>query len=122
MRQPFFVFGLVSTASAAVCEAIDFPLSAMIGPIFAVQILAYLTRGSPHPGVDVTDFAIKLIGIDLGSQVTPEVLNRAENWPMSLLPLVLTVILILFTLGHLNRQLLGMGMLIPLFAYFWRHS
>jgi uncharacterized membrane protein AbrB (regulator of aidB expression) len=122
MRQPFLVFGLVSTASAVVCEAIDSPLNAMIGPMFAVGIVAYLTRQSPHHGVDATDFAIKLIGVDLGSQVTPEVLNRAENWPMSLLPLVLTVVLILFTLGHLNRQLLGMGMLIPLFAYYWRHS
>ena len=121
MRQPFLVFGLVSTASAVVCEAIDSPLNAMIGPMFAVGIVAYLTRQSPHHGVDATDFAIKLIGVDIGSQVTPEVLNRAENWPMSLLPL-LTVVLILFTLGHLNRQLLGMGMLIPLFAYYWRHS
>ena len=84
MRQPSLVFGLVSTASVVVFEAIDFPLSAMNRPIFAVGILAYLTRESPHPVVDATDFAIKLIGIDRGSQVTPEVLNRGENWLVSL--------------------------------------
>ena len=116
------MFGLVSTASAVVYEAIDSPLNAMIRPSFAVGILAYLTRQSPHPGVDATDFAIRLIGVDLGSQVTPEVLNRAENWPVSLLPQVLMVVLIRFTLGHLRRQLLGMGMLNPLFAYYWRPS
>ena len=122
MRQPFLVFGLVATASAIVFEAIDFPLSAMILPIFAVGILAYLTRESPDPDVDITDFAIKLIGIDPGSQVTPEVLNHAKKWPVSLLLLLLMMILILLALGHLNQQLLGMGMLIPLFAYSWRRS
>ena len=122
MRQPFLGFGLVSTASAVVCEAIDFPLSAMIAPIFAGGIQAYLMRQSPHQGVDATDFAIKLTGVDLGSQVTPGFLNRAESWPMSLLPLVPMVILILFTLGHLNRRLLGMAMLIPLSVYYWRRS
>ena len=122
MRQPFLMFGLVSTASAIVFEAIDFPLSAMISPIFAVGILAYLTREAPDPDVDMTDFAIKLIGIDPGNQVTPEVLNHPKKWPVSLLLLLLMMILILLALGHLNQQLLGMGMLIPLFAYYWRCS
>ena len=58
MRQPFLMFGLVSTASAIVFEAIDFPLSAMISsPIFAVGILAYLTRESPDPDVDMTEMS-----------------------------------------------------------------
>ena len=71
----------------------------MIGPIFAVGILAYITGESPEPGVDATDFAIMLIGLVLGSQVTPEVLNHAEKWPASILLLLLMTILILFTLG-----------------------
>ena len=79
MRYSLLIFGLVSAASAVVFEAIDFPLGAMIGPIFAVGILAYLTSESSEPGVDATDFAIMLIGIVLGSQVTPEVLNHAKN-------------------------------------------
>ena len=49
-----------------------------------------------------------LIGLVLGSQVTPEVLNHAEKWPASILLLLLTMILILFTLGRINQQLLGM--------------
>ena len=109
MPYSLLIFGLVSAASAVVFETIDFPLGAMIGPIFAVGILAYLTRESPEPGIDATDFAIMLIGIVLGSQVTPEVLNHAEKWPMSMLLLLLTMVLILFTLGRLNQQLLGMG-------------
>jgi len=79
MRYSLLIFGLVSASSAVVFEAIDFPLGAMIGPIFAVGILAYLTRESSEPGVDATDFAIMLIGIVLGSQVTPEVLNHAKK-------------------------------------------
>ena len=48
MRQPLLVFELVSTVSAIVFEAIDFPLGAMIVPIFAVGNLTsrenHLTR------------------------------------------------------------------------------
>ena len=84
MRQPSLVFGLVSTASAFVFEAVDFPLGAMIVLVFAVGILAYVKRESSDPGVGATDFAIMLIGIVLGSQVTPAVLNHAENGPVSL--------------------------------------
>lgn len=36
MCQPLLVFGLLSTALSIVFEAIDFPLGAMIVPIFAV--------------------------------------------------------------------------------------
>jgi len=108
MRHPLLTFGLVSAASAVAFEAINFPLGAMIGPIFVVGILAYITGESPEPGVDATDFAIMLIGLVLGSQVTPEVLNHAEKWPASILLLLLTMILILFTLGRINQQLLGM--------------
>lgn len=85
MRLLLLVFGLMSTASAIVFEAIDFPLGAMIGPIFAVGILAHVTRASLEPGVDTTDFTIVLIGIVLVSQVIPEVLNHAENWPVNVL-------------------------------------
>lgn len=85
MRQPSLVFGLVSTASAFVFEAVDFPLGAMIVLVFAVGILAYVKRESSDPGVGATDFAIMLIGIVLlGSQVTPAVLNHAENGSVSL--------------------------------------
>ena len=108
MRHPLLIFGLVSAASAVAFEAINFPLGAMIGPIFAVGILAYIMGESPEPGVDATDFAIMLIGLVLGSQVTPEVLNHAEKWPASILLLLLTMILILLTLGRINQQLLGM--------------
>lgn len=80
----------------------------MIEPIFAVGILAYITGKSPAPGVDATNFAIMLIGLVLGSQVTPEVLNHAEKWPASILLVFLTMILILFTLGRINQQLLAM--------------
>ena len=80
----------------------------MIGPIFAVGILAYITGESPEPGVDATDFAIMLIGLVLGNQVTPEILNHAEKWPASMLLLLLKMILILFTLERINQQLLGM--------------
>ena len=84
MRQPSLVFGLVSTVSAIVFEAVDFPLGAMIVLVFAVGILAYVKRESSDPGAGATDFAIMLIGIVPGSQVTPAVLNHAENRPVSL--------------------------------------
>lgn len=89
MRHPLLTFGLVSAASAVAFEVINFPLDAMIGPIFVIGILAYITGESPGPGVDATDFAIMLIGRVLGSQVTPEILNHGEKWPASILLLLL---------------------------------
>ena len=108
MRHPLLTFGLVSAASAVAFEATNFLLGAMIGTIFVVGILAYITGESPEPGVDATDFAIMLIGLVLGNQVTPEILNHAEKWPASMLLLLLKMILILFTLERINQQLLGM--------------
>ena len=72
MRWSLLFFGLVSTASAIVFQATLFPLDAVILPIFAVGILAYLTRESPDPGVDATNFTIIPIGMVLGAKWTPQ--------------------------------------------------
>ena len=108
MRQPLLVFGLVSAASATVFEAINFPLGAMIGPIFAVAFLAHFTGINQKPGVDAHHFAILLIGIALGSQVTPDIVDRIQLWPASLLIMIICMVLILWLVGKLNQQLLNL--------------
>ena len=108
MRQPLLAFGLVSTASASVFEAIDFSLGTMIGPIFAVGCLAHVTGINQKPGVDAHHFAILLIGIALGSQVTPDIVDRIQLWPLSLLNMIICMVLILWLIGKLNQQLLSL--------------
>ena len=108
MRQPLLVFGLVSAASATVFEAINFPLGAMIGPIVAVACLTHFTGINQKPGVDAHHFAILLIGIALGSQVTPDIVDRIQLWPVSLLIMIICMVLILWLVSKLNQQLLNL--------------
>ena len=49
-------------------------------------------------------------------QVTPAVSTHAENWLVSLFFLLLTTVLMLFTRGHLNQQVLRIG---RVSAYLW---
>ncbi len=108
MRQPLLVFGLVSAVSASVFEAIDCSLGAMIGLILAVGCLAHVTGINQKPGVDAHHFAILLIGIALGSQVTPDIVDRIQLWPVSLLIMIICMVLILWLIGKLNQQLLSL--------------
>ncbi len=98
------MFGLISAASASVFEAIDYSLGAMIGPIVAVGRLAHVTGINQKPSVDAHHFAILLIGIALGSQVTPDIVDRIQLWPVSLLIMIICIVLILWLIGKLNQQ------------------
>lgn len=106
MRHPLLTFGLVSAVSGVAFEAINFPLGAMIGPMFAVALLAHLTGIHQKPGVDAHHFAVLLIGLALGSQVTPDIFERVQLWPASLVMMIITMIFIFWLVGKLNQRML----------------
>jgi membrane AbrB-like protein len=106
MRQPLLVFGLTSAASAIAFETINFPLGAMIGPMFAVAFLAHFSGIHQKPGVDAHHFAVLLIGLALGNQVTPDIFERIQLWPVSLLIMIVTMVFIFWIVGKLNQRML----------------
>jgi hypothetical protein len=108
MRFPLLVFGLISAVSAVLLEAINFPLGAMIGPMFAVALVAHRTGINQKPGVDAHHFAVLLIGLALGGQVTSDIVEQIQLWPMSLLIMIVTLIVIFWAVGKLNQRMLNL--------------
>lgn len=101
----FLQFLAVSIACAALFEWLNVPLGALIGPILGAAILAYLKNDREGPGHYAQGGAILVVGLALGGQVTPDFLARAVHWPGSMAILVITMCVILWTVGWLNRVL-----------------
>lgn len=100
-----WIFAVTASGAAILFSLLDIPLGAMIGPMLAIAWLSYSTGKAIAPGPRAHDAAILLIGLALGSQVTPDLLSQLALWPLSLTVLVLTMVLILWLGGRLNRRL-----------------
>ncbi len=105
------MFGLESTASAIVFKTIDLPLSAVTEPLFAAASLTHFTGIKQKPGVDTHHLAILLIGLAVGSQGIPEIVDRVSLLPISLLIRVICTVFIslrlrIFFYQYLNSYLL----------------
>src|SRR5689334_317390 len=81
---------LVGTAGGALFHAMGTPLAWMLGSMTACAIaaLAGLPVATPHP---IRPPMTAVIGIILGSSVTPELFDHAARWaiPLAVLPVFL---------------------------------
>lgn len=85
----------IGAAGAALFWAIGFPAYVLTGPAAAVS--AATLAGLPtHIPTLLRDTVFVVIGLSIGSTVTPEVIATALAWPVSLLVLMVTLVGIVY--------------------------
>lgn len=100
---------LTGLAGATLAAAAGLPAAALIGSSIAVAGLALARLTADVPPV-LRQLAFLLIGCSMGSGVTPEMLNQAARWPLSLLILAATVVLIMLCCGWLLIRCFGQSL------------
>lgn len=91
---------LIGTAGALLFWAVGFPAAALTGPAAAVS-LATLAGLRSHVPARLRDAAFLVIGVSIGSTVTPEVIATARAWPLSFFLLGATLVGVLFAVRAL---------------------
>jgi len=85
---------LIGAAGAGLFWLIGFPAAVLTGPAAAVSIATILGMPTSMP-VLLRDAVFLVIGVSIGSTVTPEVIETALTWPVSLAILVVTLVLVM---------------------------
>jgi membrane AbrB-like protein len=85
---------LIGAAGALLFWLIGFPAAVLTGPAAAVSVatLAGVRTAIPDP---LRDAVFLVIGVQIGSTVTPDVIETALRWPLSLAVLTVTLVLVL---------------------------
>ncbi len=97
---------LVGSTGALLFQAIGFPAAFVTGSATAVAIASLLGVRTSIP-VRLCDVVFILIGVQIGSTVTPDVIDAALRWPISLLILTLTLVVILVVVPRGLRIIFG---------------
>ena len=85
----------IGAAGVAMAVLLHFPAPMLTGPAVLVT-LAAVAGVRLHMPVPLRDTAFVIIGIGMGSGVTPETLQAARTWPLSVAALPVVVAAILF--------------------------
>lgn len=97
---------VIGSGGAALFWVIGFPAALLTGPATAVSIAAIMGVRCIIPPA-LRDMVFLLIGVSIGSTVTPEVISTAMAWPLSLAVLLVTLVFVLllamFALERLFR-------------------
>ncbi|WP_172332348.1 AbrB family transcriptional regulator [Mangrovicoccus sp. HB161399] len=105
--QVLFQTLAVGALGAGLASLAGIPAPFLLGPAASVTVAALsgLSVAIPPP---LRTAGFVLIGMGMGSGVTPEVVQAAARWPLSLVCLVLAVAAILWGGAWMMRQLLGL--------------
>jgi membrane AbrB-like protein len=95
LRQ-FALTALIGTAGALLAIAIAFPAPYLIGPAIAVTTagLAGMRLSVPN---EIRSVCFVIVGVSMGSTVTPEVIEAARTWPLSFAMVLVAVVLLLYS-------------------------
>ena len=97
---------LIGAAGAILFYLVGFPAAAVTGPattVAAATLLGVRTQIPPR----LCDIIFIVIGAQIGSTVTPDVISAAMTWPLSLMVLTLTLIAIMVVVPLCLRLLFG---------------
>ena len=83
------------------------PAPFLMGPVIVSTLLAILRIGFSVPE-QIKQISFILIGISVGSNVTPEALLSISRWPFSILIMILSVITIIFLCKIILQNFFGM--------------
>jgi membrane AbrB-like protein len=97
---------LIAAAGAGLFHLIGFPAAAVTGPATAVAAATLMGLRTEIPA-RLCDIIFLIIGAQIGSTVTPDVITAALAWPLSLLILTLTLIAIMLIVPIILRVFFG---------------
>lgn len=91
----FALTALVGSIGALVASLLDIPAPFLSGPAVAVTItgLAGVKLGIP---IYIRNACFVIIGISMGTSVTPSVVDAAKTWPLSFIVVLLAVVIMLY--------------------------
>lgn len=107
--QNLFAFCLtiaIGLAGTGLAIIIGFPAPYLSGPVVAVA-LASVMGLKPYNPRHLTSLAFVLIGIMMGTSVTPEVISAIKTWPFSFVAVLIAVYVLLYTAYWLLRSGFG---------------
>ncbi|MDP2698430.1 AbrB family transcriptional regulator [Thalassospira sp.] len=88
-RKLFSALG-IGLIGGAIAHSIDMPLAWMMGPMLATFIASLLRVKMGIP-MRVRSVILGVIGIFLGASFTPETLDQASRWPLSMIAVLIYV-------------------------------
>ena len=103
MLRATFVSLVLGAIGGLAGWAIGAPAPFLTGPALVVSVAAVSGLRCAVPPF-LREACFLLVGLGLGAGITPEVLANARDWPVSLLAMVLTVLVILFGGDALLRR------------------
>ena len=83
---------------ALIALLLGVPAAALLGSTFAVTVACFLRLRPAVPNL-LRDIGFCVIGVSLGSGVTPDIWSNIAHWPLSIALLALTILAVLFTCG-----------------------
>ncbi|MCS4243602.1 membrane AbrB-like protein [Rhizobium sp. BIGb0125] len=86
---------VVGTTGAALAAIAGIPAPFLSGPALAVTMCGLFGLKLDIPK-RVRDACFVLVGISMGTSVTPEIFHAAKSWPLSFVAVVVTVVLLLY--------------------------
>ena len=91
----FALTALIGSIGALLASLIDIPAPFLSGPALAVTIsgLAGLRLGIP---AFIRNACFVVVGISMGTSVTPSVIDAAKTWPVSFVVVLVAVVIMLY--------------------------
>jgi uncharacterized protein len=104
--RTFAVTMLLGIAGAAAAIALAFPAPYLIGPAIVLTFggLAGLRLGVPEP---IRNVCFLIIGVSMGTSVTPEVIVAARTWPLSFVMVIVTMVILLYSSSFVLQRFFG---------------
>ncbi|WP_320200239.1 AbrB family transcriptional regulator [Agrobacterium sp. rho-13.3] len=102
----FLLTAIIGSLGALMAYVIDLPAPFLCGPALAVTVagLAGLRLSVP---VFLRNATFVVVGISMGTSVTPDVIGAAKTWPLSFLAVLLTVVILLYVAYWILRYGFG---------------
>ncbi|WJR68035.1 AbrB family transcriptional regulator [Neorhizobium sp. CSC1952] len=93
--RTFALTALIGTAGALIAIAVAFPAPYLIGPAVAVTLAGLAGMQLSVPSA-VRNVCFVVVGVSMGTTVTPEVIVAARTWPLSFVMVLVAVVILLY--------------------------
>lgn len=93
--QSFILTAIIGSIGALVAFMLDFPAPFLCGPALAVTLAGLMGLRLSVPNL-LRNATFVIVGISMGTSVTPEVIGAAKTWPLSFLAVLVTVVILLY--------------------------
>jgi membrane AbrB-like protein len=95
--------GLCGTAFAI---SIGMPAAYLSGPVVAVALASFLGF-KPFIPAHLTQLAFVLVGVMMGTTITPDVIAAIKTWPLSFIAVIIAIYILLYAAYWILKHLFG---------------